>query len=234
MNTRVVGIVVGVALIVASVMLGLGYSETAQQVDELRQQSASNAGAAEDAVDAAQALAEQVRSLGQTPVVEPDRLRSAQGERGRRGPGPTQAQVAAAVAAYCAGGECAGPGPTPEQVAAAVEAYCADDRCRGEQGDEGQAAEGPSPDDIADAVAAYCAQRDQCRGPRGEQGAVGAEGERGPPGGTCPDGQTRQPYTYPDGRDGSRCVAPPPEPGEQPPSDEPPPDDEGNGPIPGG
>jgi hypothetical protein len=46
-------------------------------------------------------------------------------------------------------------------------------------------------------------------GAEGPRGPEGPQGEKGEPGGTCPDGQQRRPYTYPDERDGSRCVLPP-------------------------
>lgn len=61
-------------------------------------------------------------------------------------------------------------------------------------------------------------------GKDGANGQDGRDGERGPAGGSCPEGETREPYLYPDGVQGSRCVAPapaaPPEdaaPVEQPP-----------------
>lgn len=200
-------------------------------VEALARQSASNAAVAEDNAQAADALADQVRSLGQTPVVEPDRL--PEPDQVRRAPGPTQAQIAAAVAAYCAEGRCAAPGPTPEQVAAAVEAYCAGNRCRGEQGDEGQDAEGPTAADIANAVATYCADRDQCSGDDGTDGADGAPG-RPPAGWSYTDGDGRSyecsPDTPPDPGTAPRYTCRPP--AEQPPPDEPPPGDDG--PIPGG
>lgn len=49
-------------------------------------------------------------------------------------------------------------------------------------------------------------------GPPGEPGPSGAAGPPGPPGPSCPTGQQLEPYLYPDGRTGSRCVEPPPSP----------------------
>jgi hypothetical protein len=46
-------------------------------------------------------------------------------------------------------------------------------------------------------------------GPAGEPGPSGAAGPPGPAGPTCPEGQQLEPYVYPDGRTGSRCVEPP-------------------------
>lgn len=48
-------------------------------------------------------------------------------------------------------------------------------------------------------------------GPRGETGPTGPAGPPGPPGDTCAPGETRQPYVYPDGANGSRCISTPPE-----------------------
>lgn len=48
-------------------------------------------------------------------------------------------------------------------------------------------------------------------GPKGEQGEQGKQGERGEPGlpgGSCENGEVREPYLWPDGRAGSRCVVP--------------------------
>lgn len=60
------------------------------------------------------------------------------------------------------------------------------------------------------------------RGPAGESttgepGPAGPAGPPGPAGGSCLPGEVRQPYVYPDGVGGSRCVVPPPpEPQEGP------------------
>lgn len=59
------------------------------------------------------------------------------------------------------------------------------------------------------------------RGPAGNDGAPGPRGETGPagppgpPGQTCNPGETREPYVYPDGAPGSRCISAPP-PDDQP------------------
>lgn len=48
------------------------------------------------------------------------------------------------------------------------------------------------------------------RGPEGPPGPRGADGPAGPPGDTCAPGETRQPYEFPDGAIGSRCISEPP------------------------
>lgn len=132
-----------------------------------------------------------------TPTVGP--VPPVPGEKGDTGPGPTPAQVAAAVAGYCQANRCAGekgdPGvgtkgdkgdaPTAAQVAAAITAYCADSRCvgpRGEtvvgdKGDKGDTGSSPTAAEVADAVNAYCADG-RCVGAKGDPG-VGEKGDKG-------------------------------------------------------
>lgn len=113
------------------------------------------------------------------------------GVPGATGPGPSSAQVAAAVAAYCTGGRCAGKGPTAAQVAAAVSAYCSKrtdctgpSGSRGEQGIEGKQGPPPTGDQVASAVAQYCGQETKpCRGDDGADSTVpGPVGPSGGPG----------------------------------------------------
>ena len=153
---------------------------------------------------ASTALAEQVKRLGGKPVVDPP----ATPTQGERGPGPTAAQVKAAVADYCAGDRCK-PTVSRSQVAAAVADYCAGGLCRGKDGTNGgpgtdgtdgtdgangtDGAPGPGPTDeqIAAAVEAYCADG-KCRGDKGEKGDAGADGKDAtftPSGMDCPDGE---------------------------------------------
>ena len=150
---------------------------------------------------ASTALAEQVKRLGGKPVVDPPAT-PAQGERG---PGPTAAQVKAAVADYCAGDRCK-PTVSRSQVADAVADYCAGGRCLAKDGTDGGPGQdgtdgadgadgaGPTDEQIAAAVAAYCDGGGNC----GEDGADGQDGEDGsdgkdatitPSGTDCPDGE---------------------------------------------
>lgn len=149
MNTRLVGIIVGAALIVASIMLGLGYNETASRVDELRQQAATNA-------DAAEALAEQVRSLGQEPVVDVSELRGPRGrpgEPGERGPAGPRGRPGE--------GERGPPGPSGPPGPPGPE---------GEPGQPGGPGPTGPPGEPGEA------------GPQGEPGPAGPTGETGPQG----------------------------------------------------
>lgn len=102
-----------------------------------------------------------------------------QGERGERGPPGPQGP----------------PGPPgPEPTCNALPTRCIGPT--GPAGPQGPAGE-PGP-----------------AGPAGEQGiqgppgAAGSPGPAGPPGGSCENGEVREPYLWPDGRFGSRCVAP--------------------------
>lgn len=93
------------------------------------------------------------------------------GPRGDTGStlGPTDSQVAAAVATYCANGNCDGKAPTPEQVATAVSDYCANNACKGADG------KSVTPDMVMAAVASYCANG-ACVGPAGATGPTGKDG----------------------------------------------------------
>lgn len=122
----------------------------------------------------------------------------AQGEQGAQGPPPSSAQVAQAVALYCANGACDGKdgaNATQAQVAQAVALFCnARGDCRGPEGVAGQEGQdgtqgpqgdtGPPPSaaQVQAAVASYCSTRNDCAGPKGEPGPAGAEGPQGPAG----------------------------------------------------
>jgi hypothetical protein len=154
---------------------------------------------AENNADAAAVLADQVRKLGERPLITPDDLPPVvpgpPGERGPMGPvgpGPSAAEVQSAVAVYCQSGRCDGRDPTTSQVAAAVAAYC-DSRgeCRGLAGGDGQngadgrdgadgqdGADAPPPTQaqVDAAVARYCDASGGCRGPKGDRGEPGNDG----------------------------------------------------------
>lgn len=104
------------------------------------------------------------------------------GQRGLRGPGPTQAQIDAAVrrcGARCRGrtgaagprGRRGAPGPTPTfaQVLRAAQLVCARGACKGDRGRD------PTPREIVGAVVLYC-QVKVCKGEKGDTGARGADG----------------------------------------------------------
>jgi hypothetical protein len=115
------------------------------------------------------------------------------GSQGIQGPPPSAAQVATAVASYCASGRCAGKSPSAAQVASAVATYCnAKGECQGPTGTAGQPGaqgspgatgpqgiQGPHGDpatsaQIAAAVTAYCGQDSKpCAGTPGKDGKDG-------------------------------------------------------------
>lgn len=99
-----------------------------------------------------------------------------QGSAGNTGPGPTDAQVAAAVVAFCEFHSCSSP-PTSSDVASAVAAYCASHSgCVGPAGPQGASGKDATTDQIAASVQAYCAANNACQGPAGVQGPPGATG----------------------------------------------------------
>lgn len=187
----------------------------AQQVDAA---CAAGGPAADDLGD----LCDQAQQIVEDPavVVEPGPPgpTGPAGPQGQQGDGPTPEQVAAAVAAYCAGGRCAAP-PSDPQVTAAVVAYCSAGRCTGATGSTGstgatgatgQAGQtggvgpagpqgpGPTTEQVRAAVDAYCAENG-CTGPQGATGQTG----RGIASLACQStpltGTTRITVTYDDG-----------------------------------
>jgi hypothetical protein len=150
------------------------------QVSALVEQQADLSEASERNSEIAEALAQQVRQLGERPVVQPTAppvIPGPIGEPGQRGPmGPT------------------GPAPSAAEIQSAVAVYCASGRCDGRD---------PTATQVANAVAVYCDGRGECRGPAGSDGQDGTDGEDGAPGAPGADGVDGQ-----DGADGRD--APPP------------------------
>jgi hypothetical protein len=192
------------------------------QVVELVEQQANLSEAAEHNSQIAEALAQQVRRLGERPVAKPEAtpepFPGPPGEPGQRGPmgpsgpAPSAAEIQSAVAVYCASGRCDGRDPTATQVAAAVATYC-DGRgeCRGPAGSDGQdgadgrngedgapGADGRDGADGSDAPPPSQAQVDQAVATycdaRG--GCRGPKGDRGEPGTDGRDGQDAVPFTF--------------------------------------
>lgn len=116
------------------------------------------------------------------------------GDTGDRGPGPTEAQVRAAVREYCK--QDVACDPTDAQINAAVEEYCADDACIGPAGRDGEdgaaGLDGTAGQDATDAQVDAAVQRYCLAQPGGscvgEDGIDGARGEPGPKGDTGPQG----------------------------------------------
>lgn len=187
------------------------------QADRQKLASAQN-----NSVEQTQALVKQVEQLGAKPVVNkadipakvqvttgpagPPGVAGQQGAQGPIGPigpqglPPSVAQVAQAVAAFCANDRCKGTTPTPAQIASAVSSYCAaNGQCRGPAGSMG-----PAPTDlqIASSVSSYCAQESApCRGVAGKDGKDGKDGldgvgSQGEPGQDGQDGEDALPFKF--------------------------------------
>lgn len=151
----------------------------------------------------------QIQGLGATPVVPaPSKILetiSVSGAQGPQGPGPSDAQVAAAVSAYLQAHPV--PGVSSQQVATAVDAYFA-----ASPAPSGPQGPGPSQQQIADAVASYMAANPAPSGPAGPVGSpgVGATGPQGPAGSPGQNGGAGSPpagwnWTDPSGNEYS-CV----------------------------
>lgn len=193
---RVAAIVLALSLVVLGVYFGPRIVSQGDRIGELET-------SARDSAVAATKLADQVKALGGTPVVQPP-------------PVPVTASAAAdpavirqaarvAVAEFCAAPShpCRGTDGTTPPFDLIVDAVVAKIPAP-KDGRDGKDA--PTPDWAAQ-VAAYCGQANEpCRGRDGNNGAdgqtppcmsepaqcQGADGKEGPPGPTCPDGYTAQ------------------------------------------
>lgn len=192
------GVSLLVALLALVVFLLLTLDRASTRIDSQGQAVSALAGAVESE-------RAQIRALGGTPVVPPPQviISGVAGAPGIQGPGPSDAQVASAVAAYLTAHPV--PGVSGEQVAAAVTAYLI--ATPAPSGPSGPPGPGPSDQQVASAVAAYMAANPAPSGPPGAAGKDGANGS--PPAGwafeangvtyNCvPDGGTPAPhYTCP-------------------------------------
>lgn len=168
------------------------------------QRAEQEQGRADEAQSAAEQLCAQVQSLGGLCVVDPDDLRGREGPAGPAGPGPTDEQVAEAVAAYLATfPPDAGRPPTMAEIADAVAIQLAVN-----PPDQGERGPGPTQEQILAAVTTYLIANPPPAGEPGQDGADGAPGQdgadgeastvpgpagpTGPPGPTCPEGFTLQ------------------------------------------
>ena len=150
-------------------LIGFGMASLADRIDA---QQATNQ--AQDA-----ALDEANRRLveaGEQPVPTPP-----PGPPGEAGPGPSDEQVASAVATLCATtGICK---PTAAQIAYATATWCA---VHGDCiGDRGQVGPAPTPAQLLAASRTYCAAHGECRGAtgqKGDKGDTGDTGQQGAPG----------------------------------------------------
>jgi hypothetical protein len=153
-----------------------------EQLDALRAQQTSQARTIDGLAGSLTVAEQQLTAHGITPVPPPPQTIIRQGDAGPPGPGPTDAQVLAAVAAYLkANPPAAGP-PGPAGAA-------------GPAGKDGAT---PSTDQIAAAVARYLAANPPAAGPAGAAGATGSAGPAGASGPACPTGYSPQPESVND------------------------------------
>ncbi|MFF4600544.1 hypothetical protein [Amycolatopsis sp. NPDC001319] len=168
----------GLALLLAPMaFLAVSFFAQHGQITQLQQTSDSRA------VDVGK-LAQQVKSLGATPVVQAPSPAAAAVD-----PDQLRAAARSAVDDYCSTrDQCRGPdGMTPDfdALTNAVLARIPIPK------DGAPGKDAPTPD-VAGAVAAYCGQdNDPCRGQagaKGDTGDTGPAGATGEPGPACPDG----------------------------------------------
>lgn len=175
---------------------------------DLHETTSSSEAERAELVESVELLRDQVRALGEEPIVdEPDetpapredepppvavsaeRVRAAVQLVLAADPALPEREVQAATVDWLqanppADGEDARPA-TPEELAVQVAAYCATGACRGEDGED---APPVTDEQLAVAVATYCNDRGECRGETGPAGPTGPPGPSGPPGPACPEG----------------------------------------------
>jgi hypothetical protein len=199
-------------LMVALVVVGIGalgwlYVSQSQHAQAQDQRISRLVDLGNDAAKQSQVLADQVKALGATPIVQPAQPAPSGPTVIQTvpipGPGPTQAQIDAAVAAYIAAHPpAAGKNATPAMIATAVAEYLtANPPTPGRpptvqeiataaanwftshasefQGPPGKAATDAQ---AVAAIDAYCSAHAKCAGPPGATGAKGDSGPQGPQG----------------------------------------------------
>ncbi|NUO59010.1 MAG: collagen-like protein [Hamadaea sp.] len=134
----------------------------------------------------------------------------AKGDTGAAGPAPTQAQVVAAVQAYCAAnGGCrgaAGASITQAQAIAAVATYCSSGTCKGPTGATG--AQGVAGQEGAAGAAGADGKNGADSTVPGPQGPAGAEGPAGPAGPGPTQAQINEAVTAYCSAAADRCTGP--------------------------
>lgn len=205
-----------IALILALGALGaagllwttMDHASTTSQLEASQQDNAQLEGAAKPAADKLLALcaengkvALKLRQAGVCADSKRLKIITREGEQGKQGRPPTDAEIALAVANYCSGRVCA---PSEAEIAASLRAYCdARNDCLGERGRNGKNGQDgtdgvdgedgrpPTQTEIDAGIARYCAERNECRGQKGDPGTDGqdgTDGKDGEPGPMCPDG----------------------------------------------
>ena len=237
--TRILIAVTGILILVAAVgvpvyLANYGTDQQGQKEAAQAGQAAEHAEKKDLATQVAEACAAggvvgknltQRGLCGKAKEIIQEPIQGKQGETGKQGPPPSDAQVQRAVDAYCANGRCNGKSPTPQQVASAVAAYCnARGQCTPPKPKDGKDGENATSAQVAAAVASYCAN-DACDGKDGTDGSNGTNGKDGRgvtisteavTGGTkvtvsYTDGTDPVSFTVLDGKDGAPSQVPGPE-----------------------
>jgi len=163
------------------------YENSQIQNVDLRQDLEDTKVRQDTAAAQAQILADQVKELGERPVISQEQLVGPRGTAGEPGRTPGASEVALAVSSYCADGRCNGKRPTVAQVANAVSTYCnARGECTGPQGLTGpQGSKG----DTGATGATGAKGSDGKDGANGKDGSKGEKGDSGEPGPSGADGK---------------------------------------------
>lgn len=188
-----VGFALLFAVLLAYLISQIGAAST--QLNGLRTQQTAQAKTISDLGAALGTAEQQLKQHGITPLPPPPQQIIEQGAAGPPGPGPSDAQVLAAVTLYLQAHPLpTAPPPSAAVIAAAVADYLkANPPAAGKDGAPGAAA---SSAQVADAVAAYLAAHPPAAGPTGPQGPAGVQGEPGAVGPSGPAG--------PAGKDGEQ------------------------------
>lgn len=177
-------VVICVACVLIGILLTVGlyaFKKTERRVETQKAEKETAQDAADTNADAAEALCAQVRKLGGQCVVNPNTLPKPEASPGEPGPGPSDAEVRAAVANYFSRNPVpVGRNPTPSEIALAVITYLrqnppsagepGEGGAVGPMGPMGPEGPGPSADQIADAVREYLTANPPPSGPEGPRG----------------------------------------------------------------
>lgn len=171
-----VGVSLGLAVGVLLGFLIMKLGHASDQIEALDSAGLSRDRAISALASGDSQLRSQVKALGGTPQVPPPQviISGVAGAQGIQGPGPSDAQVASAVAAYLTAHPV--PGASTAQIAAAVTAYLI-----ATPPPSGPPGPGPSDQQVANAVASYLQANPPPSGPPGADGKDGANGS--PPAG---------------------------------------------------
>jgi hypothetical protein len=197
---RVAAFVLATCLAVAGFYFGPRIVDQGRHIDQLQSSY-------DQSTDSVRQLADQVRRLGGTPVVQPPPATATASVD----PAEVRQAARTAVAEYCAAPThpCRGTDGSTPPFDAIVDAVVAKIPAP-KKGDDGQDGANATATQVADAVATYCGQPSEpCRGTNGHDGQTPAcvseqsqcRGDDGQP----PAGWTT---TYPDGSTGSCTRAP--------------------------